>query len=102
MTSAITSAHICGPIGQALAVVDGETWLYERGQRRRPSANEVNLFFQHGLEVRAVNALSAESLDEASLLSMLQTEERCFEALQGLLIGMDPELDSDLRRRVMR
>jgi len=33
---------------------------------------------------------------------MLELETRRFRALQGLLIGMDPELDDDLRKRSMR
>jgi hypothetical protein len=51
----IKMAHLCGPLGQALAVVDGETWLYEKKDKRRPTANEVHFFFQNGMEVRAVD-----------------------------------------------
>lgn len=55
MNMPITTAHLCGPLGQALAVVDGETWLYENRDKRRPTSNEIHFFFQNGLEVRAVS-----------------------------------------------
>ncbi|HVC60230.1 MAG TPA: hypothetical protein VND19_07725 [Acetobacteraceae bacterium] len=55
MSESIGTAHVSGPLGQALAVVDGETWLYQSGrERRRPSANDIRFFFDFGLEVRPV------------------------------------------------
>jgi tetratricopeptide (TPR) repeat protein len=98
----ITIAHLCGPLGQALAVVDGETWLYENRDKRRPTSNEIHFFFQNGMEVRAVDPSRDGPLNEDNLLSALGSEARRFEALQGLLIGMDPELTDDLRQKGMR
>jgi len=95
-------AHLCGPLGQALAVVDGDTWLYENSDKRRPTSNEIHFFFQNGMEVRTVDPSEDGPLSEGSLLSVLGLEARRFEALQGLLTGMDPELSNNLRRRYMR
>ncbi len=88
MTATVTMAHVSGPLGQALAVIDGETWLYEIARdRRRPIGNDIKLFFDHGLEIWA------------ELPTMLDAEARRFRALRDLLIGMDPDFDDDLRRR---
>jgi tetratricopeptide (TPR) repeat protein len=99
MTTHVTIAHICGPLGQALAVVDGKAWLYEAKERRRPPSNDVRFFFEHGLEVRAVDPTEDGELTEDNLTSILDLEERRFQALQGLLIGMDSELDDNFRHR---
>ena len=102
MNAPITMAHLCGPLGQALAVVDNVTWLYEDKQRRQPSSNEIHLFFSHGLEVRPIDpSIDGQPTDE-NLPSMLELETRRFRALQGLLIGMDSEIEDQLRIRNMR
>jgi hypothetical protein len=104
MTSAgVMQAHVCGPLGQALAVIGGETWLYEAaGDRRRPSHNEVRFFFDHGLEVRPVMGPAASPINVSDLPTILDRETRNFRALHGLLFGMDPELDDATRTRGMR
>lgn len=101
MNAPVTKAHLCGPLGQALAVIDGATWLYEGKDRRRPTSNDIRFFFDFGLEVRPLDAFKDGPLDEASLCSALELEARRFRALEGLLFGMDAELDDDLRRRGM-
>jgi hypothetical protein len=102
MNTPITMAHLCGPLGQALAVVNDETWLYENSNRRRASANDIRFFFELGLEVRTVRPSGSGALTENDLSAMLELETRRFKALQGLLIGMDSEIDDDLRKRSMR
>ena len=101
-TAHIATAHLCGPLGQAIAVVDGETWIYENGNRRRASANDIRFFFDLGLEVRPVNPLGAEPLTEDKLSAMLERETRCFQALHDLLLGMDADLEDSLRTRAIR
>ena len=95
-------AHLCGPLGQALAVIDGTTWLYEGQERRSPTSNDIRFFFDFGLEVRSFDPVKDGALNERSLRSTLDLEARRFRTLEGLLIGMDAELDDDLRRRNMR
>ncbi|MFZ3353985.1 MAG: tetratricopeptide repeat protein [Xanthobacteraceae bacterium] len=102
MNARITMTHLCGPLGQALAVVDNVTWLYEDKQRRLPTANEINFFFSQGLEVRPIDPLRDGELTEENLPSLLELETRRFQALQGLLIGMDAEIEDQLRIRNMR
>ena len=102
MNARITMTHLCGPLGQALAVVDNVTWLYEDKQRRLPTANEINFFFSQGLEVRPIDPLRDGELTEENLSSLLELETRRFQALQGLLIGMDAEIEDQLRIRNMR
>ena len=103
MSEAITSAHVSGPLGQALAVVNGETWLFEAGRsRRRPTANDIRFFFDFGLEVRPVAPEESSAGDGDSLRALLDTETRKFRALRALLVGMDAELDDELRLRGMR
>ena len=102
MNTPVTVAHLCGPLGQALAVIDGTTWLYEGQERRRPTSNDIRFFFDFGLEVRPFDPFKDGALNEGSLRSALELEARRFRALEGLLIGMDAELDDDLRRRNMR
>lgn len=101
-TVQITTAHLCGPLGQALAVVDGQTWIYENGSRRRATANDIRFFFDLGLEVRPVDPSGSGPLTEDKLSVMLEQETRCFQALHDLLLGMDADLDDDLRMRSMR
>ena len=101
-TAHIATAHLCGPLGQAIAVVDGETWIYENGNRRRASANDIRFFFDLGLEVRPVDPLGAEPLTEDKLSAMLERETRCFQALHDLLLGMDADLEDSLRTRAIR
>ena len=101
-TVQITTAHLCGPLGQALAVVDGQTWIYENGSRRRATANDIRFFFDLGLEVRPVDPSGSGPLTEDRLSVMLEQETRCFQALHDLLLGMDADLDDDLRMRSMR
>ncbi|MFI4986152.1 MAG: tetratricopeptide repeat protein [Alphaproteobacteria bacterium] len=103
MTTAITTAHVCGPLGQALAVVDGETWLYEIARDPRPpTSNDIRLFFDHGLEVRSLEPAGNGALTLAELPSILSDETSRFRALRGLLIGMDSEVDDELRQMSMR
>ena len=102
MNMQIKTAHLCGPLGQALAVADGETWLYERNAKRRPTSNEVHFFFRNGLEVRPLDPTRDGPLVEDNLLAALDLESRRFAALKGLLIGMDGEVSHDLRCRFMR
>jgi len=45
-------------LGQALAVVNDETWLYKDSDRRRASANDIRFFFELGLEIRAIDPAS--------------------------------------------
>lgn len=102
MNAPIAIAHLCGPLRQALAVVNGETWLYEDKEPRRPTANEIQLFFQHGLEVRALEPTADGALNEEKLFSALDIEGRRFDTLQRLLMGMDADLTDDLRKQSMR
>ena len=103
MSATIAAAHLSGPLGQALAVVDGETWLYETdSERRRPTANDIRLFFDYGLEVRPLSPSEIAGLANGNLRSVLDVEARRFRALRGLLIGMDPLLDEPLREQGMR
>ena len=103
MSASIATANISGPLGQALAVIDGETWLYDTdAERRRPSANDIRFFFDYGLEVRPLSPAEIAALARDSLHPILDSEARRFRALRGLLIGMDPELDEPLRERGMR
>jgi len=45
MTGVVSLAHIAGPLRQALAVIDNETWLFEaNGDRRRPERNDIAFF----------------------------------------------------------
>ncbi len=102
MTAMVTMAHVSGSLGQALAVIDGETWLYEIARdRRRPTGNDIKLFFDHGLEIRALGSRGQSALSPDELPTMLDAEARRFRALRDLLIGMDPDFDDDLRRRSM-
>jgi len=101
--SIIAAAHVSGPLGQALAVVDGETWLFDAGRdRRRPTANDIRFFFDFGLEVRPLSPSETAVRGIDDLRALLEAETRRFRALRGLLIGMDSELDEDLRQRGMR
>ena len=102
MNAPVTMAHLCGPLGQALAVINGTTWLYEGQERRPPTSNDIRFFFDFGLEVRPFDPVKDGALNEGSLRSALELEARRFQALEGLLIGMDAELDDDLRSRNMR
>jgi tetratricopeptide (TPR) repeat protein len=104
MTAAgIMQAHVCGPLGQALAVIGGETWLYEAaGDRRRPTHNDIRFFFDHGLEVRPITGAGGSRVDISDLPAILDKETRYFRALHGVLFGMDPELDDSTRTRSMR
>ena len=102
MNAPITMAHLCGSLGQALVVVDNVTWLYEDKQRWQPTANEIHFFFSHGLEVRPVDPSRDGHPTEESVPSLLELEACRFQALQGLLIGMDAEIDDQLRIRNMR
>src|SRR6266851_3869807 len=102
MNAPVTMAHLCGSLGQALAVVDNVTWLYEDKQRRQPTANEIHFFFSHGLEVRPVDPTRDGQPTEKNLLSLLEAETYRFQALQGLLVGMDAEITNHLRIRAMR
>ena len=88
--------------GKLWTVIDGTTWLYEGQERRRPTSNDIRFFFDFGLEVRPFDPFKDGALNEGSLRSALELEARRFRALEGLLIGMDAELDDDLRRRNMR
>ena len=103
MSKSIPIAHVSGPLGQALAVVDGETWLYQSGRdRRRPTANDIHFFFDFGLEVRPISLSETKLRGDGDLGTILDAETRRFRALRGLLVGMDSELDEDLRQRGMR
>src|SRR5690349_14655618 len=102
MTVPIKLAHLCGPLGQALALIGEETWLFEDNERRRPTSNDIRFFFEHGLEVRIVDPSQDGALTVDNLSSILDLEVRCFQALQNLLVGMDAEIDDDLRIRNMR
>src|SRR5208282_4232702 len=102
MTAPITVAHLSGPLRQALAVVDGETWLFEDNDRRRPTNNDIRFFFEYGAEIREVAPPRDSGLSEIDLLSLLNLEACRFQVLQGLLVGMDSELDDDLRRKNIR
>ena len=56
MSATISTAHVSGPLGQALALLEGETWLFETsGGRRRPTSNDIRFFFDYGMEVRPVS-----------------------------------------------
>ena len=99
----VTAAHVSGPLGQALAVVDGQTWLYEANREpRQPTGNDIRFFFDHGLEVRALVPQERPALSPGELRATLQSETDRFQALRDLLIGMDPKLTEDLRTRCMR
>ena len=102
MNTLVTKAHLCGSLRQALAVIDGTTWLFDRQERRSPTSNDIRFFFDFGLEVRPFDPFKDGALNEGSLRSALELEARRFRALEGLLIGMDAELDDDLRKRNMR
>ena len=85
MTIPIKLAHLCGPLGQALAIVGDETWLFENNARHRPTGNEIRFFFEHGLEVRTVDASKSGNLTEDGLSALLNLETDKHEALRGLL-----------------
>nr|WP_294517098.1 hypothetical protein [uncultured Rhodopila sp.] len=95
--AAITQAHVSGPLGQALAVIGGETWLYEAAGRRRPSHNDIQFFFNRGLEVRPIGQPVVSDLE-----GILDEETRKFRALHGVLYGLDADLDDATRSREMR
>ena len=97
--ASISHAHISGPLGQALAVVGGETWLFDAdGTNSKPSHNDIRFFFDFGLEVQPLPAVrSAAEITEA-----LQRETRLFQALDGVLNGMDRDLIQDTRLQRMR
>jgi tetratricopeptide (TPR) repeat protein len=97
---ATSLAHLCGPLGQALAIINGETWIYEGKSRRPAVSNDIRFFFEYGFEVRSITRWS-DGMTEANLLSALDTEARRYQALQSLLMGMDPELSDSLRWRCM-
>ena len=50
------TVQIRATLGQALAVIDGETWLFQTGRdKRRPASNDIRFFFDFGMEVRPVS-----------------------------------------------
>jgi hypothetical protein len=95
--AAIMQAHVSGPLGQALAVIGGEIWLFEAAGRRRPSHNDIRFFFDHGLEVRPIGQPIAADLE-----GILDEETRKFRALHGVLYGLDADLDDATRSHEMR
>jgi hypothetical protein len=64
MNAFVSKAHVCGPLGKALAVIDGTTWLYEGQERRRPTSNDIRFFFDFGLEVRPFDPFKDGALNE--------------------------------------
>ncbi len=98
MSEIISSAHVSGPLGQALAIVNGRTWLLEVGAKQRePNPNEIKLFFDNGLEVRAIVPHPGGPTELDQLRVLLDLEAQRFAALRGLLIGMDSDLSEMLR-----
>jgi tetratricopeptide (TPR) repeat protein len=96
----LSAVHIAGPLGQALAIIDGQTWLYEVGRDPRPPRNnDVALFFACGVEVREVEPAT---LTAHQLPALLHDENSQFRALRHMLAGMDAELDDAFRERCIR
>jgi tetratricopeptide (TPR) repeat protein len=93
---AISVAHLCGPLGQALAVMNGKTWLYDGNNRRSATHNDIRFFFEYGLET-----YPAAARTERDLVAALNLETRCHQALKSVLMGLDGGLADDLRRRAM-
>ena len=103
MTGQISLAHVAGPLHQALAVIDDQTWLFEAGgDRRRPTGNDIRFFFDHGLEVVRVASDAGQQISIDGLLRRLDEEAARHDALSAMLAGMDPDIDAALRRRMLR
>lgn len=102
MTGVISLAHIAGPLRQALAVIDNETWLFEaNGDRRRPERNDIAFFFDHGLEVLCIAPASKQAITLDGVLRRLADESVRHDALAAMMVGMDPEVEPDLRSRML-
>ena len=102
MTGVVSLAHIAGPLRQALAIIDNETWLFEaNGDRRRPERNDIAFFFDHGLEVLCIAPASKQAITLDGVLRRLADESARHDALAAMIVGMDPEVEPDLRSRML-
>ena len=102
MTGVVSLANIAGPLRQALAIIDNETWLFEaNGDRRRPERNDIAFFFDHGLEVLCIAPASKQAITLDGVLRRLADESVRHDALAAMMVGMDPEVEPDLRSRML-
>lgn len=97
--SFVTEAYISGSLGQAIYVDRGRSMILDVSKPDRPrlsTGNDISLFFNAALEVTPLQG-SSVSIEELSRRLVLETKQ--FDALDGLLIGMDADHEEAVRRK---
>ena len=96
-------ALVSGSLAQALFRQDGALRLLDApdAEPREPSPNEVYLFRHSAREVAWADP-SGLPIAVETVRARLDEEIRFFEALDGLLVGMDRDFSPKLRRRSIR
>ena len=97
--SFVAEAYLSGSLGQAIYVDRGRSMILDVKSPDTPrlsTGNDISFFFGAALEVTPVPG-SSISIEELS--RRLVDETRRFDALDGLLVGMDPDQEEALRRK---
>lgn len=93
MTMQLTDAFVSGSLGQAIFCQDRAFQILDgwRSEPRDALPNEIQFFRQASREITPAHP-EGLPVDLTTVRSRLEEETRFFQALDGLLIGMDPIL----------
>jgi hypothetical protein len=100
MTMQLTDAFVSGSLGQAIFCQDRAFQILDgwRSEPRDALPNEIQFFRQASREITPAHP-EGLPVDLTTVRSRLEEETRFFQALDGLLIGMDPDFAASTRRR---
>lgn len=95
----MTDAYISGALGQAIYIDHGCSMILDASKPNNPrisTANDVSLFFSAALEIVPIER---GTISFSELSHRLVVETKQFDALDGLLVGMDSDQDMPVRKR---
>lgn len=96
----VTDAYIAGSLQQAIYAKSGSYHIIDglEGEPRAALPNDIYLFRQTAFEIRPAHPKGLQvSIDDLKI--RLREEIAFFQGLDGLLVGMDPEMLSKTRSR---
>ena len=98
----VADAFVAGSLQQAIFAKDGAYGIIDgpEAEPRAARANDIHLFRHAAFEIRPANPKGLPvSID--ALKRLLQEEMTFFQGLDGLLVGMDPDMSKKTRSRAI-
>ena len=96
----VADAFVAGSLQQAVFALNGSYGIIDgpEAEPRVARANDIHLFRHAAFEIRPAHP-DGLPVSISALKSLLQEEMHFFQGLDGLLVGMDPDMSNETRSR---